>query len=155
MFFLPCTSGQHIPNLNSSRTSGTATAPQARLDFQKLETDVQFLHSEGLAKSILRSYQSGKEHYTKFCIVTNINPLPISEQHLCLFVSFLAKQGLKYQTIKYYLSAICHLQISKGLKDTLASTYVNKCSRYAMPMSNLFSSHISNTNNSICISYLY
>ena len=124
--FLPCTSGQHIPNLNSSRTSGTATAPQARLDFQKLETDVKFFYSEGLAKSILRSYQSGKERYTMFCIVTNINPLPVSEQHLCLFVSFLAKQELKYQTIKYYLSAICHLQISKGLQDTLTGEHMRK-----------------------------
>ena len=82
-----------------------------------METDVQFFYSKGLAKSTLRTYQSGKDRYTKFCTEANINPLPVSEQHLCFFVSFLAKQGLKHQTIECYLSAIRHLQISNGLKD--------------------------------------
>jgi len=117
MFLFPCTSGQCAPNPNSPRTSGTATAPHTRLDIRKLETDVQFFYSKGLAKSTLRTYQSGKDHYTKFCTEANINPLPVSEQHLCFFVSFLAKQGLKHQTIECYLSAIRHLQISNGLKD--------------------------------------
>lgn len=70
-----------------------------------METDVQFYYSKGLVKSL---YQSGKDYYTKFCIEANISPLPVSEQHLCLFVSFVAIKAPDHKM----LSAICHLQIS-------------------------------------------
>ena len=43
--------------------------------------------------------------------------LPVTEPHLCSFVSLLADQGLKYRTVKVYLSAIRHLQISAAQPD--------------------------------------
>ena len=46
--------------------------------------------------------------------------LPVSEKHLCSFVSLLADQGLKYRTAKVYLSAIRHLQISAAQPDPFA-----------------------------------
>ena len=52
--------------------------------------------------------------------------MPVSEQHLCLFVSFVAKQGLKHQTIKCYLSAVRHLQISNGFKDPFTGEHMPK-----------------------------
>ena len=42
------------------------------------------------------------------------------EQHLCSFVSWLADEGLKYRTIKVYLSAVRHLQIEDALPDPFA-----------------------------------
>ena len=83
-----------------------------------MEDDVQFFYAKGLAPSTLRSYKSGKDHYTNFCKQASITPLP--ESKLCLFVSHVAKQGLKHQMIKCYLSAIRHLQISSGLNDPFA-----------------------------------
>ena len=82
-----------------------------------MEHDVQFFYAKGLAPSTLRSYKSGKDRYTNFCRQASITPLPVSESKLCLFVSHVAKQGLKHQTIK---SAIRHLQISSGLNDLFA-----------------------------------
>ena len=50
---------------------------------------------------------------TKFSQFT-VSPLPVSEHVLACFVSTLAKQGLKHQTLKCYLLAVRHLQISHG-----------------------------------------
>ena len=43
--------------------------------------------------------------------------IPVSERKLCEFVANTAKEGLKHQTIKSYLSAVRHLQILVGLGD--------------------------------------
>ncbi len=55
---------------------------------------------------------AGKKKYLTFCQQTGTPPLP--EQGLINFVAFAVNQGLKYQTIKSYLSAARHLQISCG-----------------------------------------
>ena len=39
------------------------------------------------------------------------------EKHLCAFVSQLADEGLKFRTIKVYLSAIRHMQIEAAMPD--------------------------------------
>lgn len=39
------------------------------------------------------------------------------ERHLCSFAAFLAGEGLKHRSVKTYLSAVRHLQISMGLGD--------------------------------------
>ena len=44
-------------------------------------------------------------------------PFPASESLLCYFVVFLARQGLEPSTIKSYLAAVRHVQISEGLPD--------------------------------------
>ena len=41
----------------------------------------------------------------------------MTEQGLLLFVAFAVRQGLKYQTIKCYLSAVRHLQVCSGRGD--------------------------------------
>ena len=53
----------------------------------------------------------------KFCQDASISALPVSEPHLCSFIASLADQGLKYRTVKVYLSAIRHLQISAAQPD--------------------------------------
>ena len=44
-------------------------------------------------------------------------PSPASEHQLCQFVSALANEGLKYSSIKCYLSAVRHLHLEKKLPD--------------------------------------
>ncbi len=46
-----------------------------------------------------------------------IPALPVSQVALCSFVAYLADQGLKHRTIKVYLSAVRHLQISAAQPD--------------------------------------
>ena len=50
------------------------------------------------------------------------SPLPLTEISLCAYVSFLAKDGVKYQSIKSYLSALRFLQISAGLPEPYVSS---------------------------------
>ena len=69
----------------------------------------------GVASSTARTYQSAKCRYACFCQAANCQLLPLTEASLSKFVSYLANQKLKHQTIKVYLSALRHLQIPEGL----------------------------------------
>ena len=53
----------------------------------------------------------------QFCVAGAIAPLPTSESILCRYVAFLAKDNLKHQTIKTYLSAVRHMHIVAGKGD--------------------------------------
>lgn len=45
------------------------------------------------------------------------DPLPLTEQLLCRYVFYLAEQGLSPKSIKSYLSAVRHLQITNHMAD--------------------------------------
>ena len=51
----------------------------------------------------------------------SLTPLPLIEHQLCQFVSYLANDGLSHVSIKGYLAALRHLQISNGLPDPAIS----------------------------------
>ena len=70
-----------------------------------------------MAQSTLSSYESGKKRYLAFCSSYHLSPLPLCESTLCRFVSSLYLSSLSYQTIRIYLSALRHLQITNGLPD--------------------------------------
>ena len=78
---------------------------------------VQRLLQAGLAPSTQRTYMAGKKKYLMFCKETDTTPLPVTEQKLIEFVAFAVNQGLEYQTIKCYLSAVRHLQVACGEGD--------------------------------------
>ena len=87
-----------------------------------MEKDVQRYFEQGLAASTRKTYQAGVNKFTAFCAMYNIiNPLPVSQSVLCLFISHLANLGLSYGTIKTYLAAIRHLHISKDLPEPRSS----------------------------------
>ena len=71
----------------------------------------------GLAPSTERAYMAGKKKYLEFCARAGVPPIPVSEQGLVHFTIFAFQQGLKHQTIKSYLSAVHHLQVSCGEGD--------------------------------------
>lgn len=87
------------------------------MDLSKLEDTVHNLYQAGLAPSTIKAYASGKRRYLDFCKRLVASPLPASEQQLCYFVAFLSEEDLKHQTIKSYLSAVRHLQISHGMGE--------------------------------------
>lgn len=84
------------------------------LDVKQLDTLVSFYFRASLAPSSTHSYESAKRKYLQFCSKSNETPIPVTEGKLCSFVAFVANSGLARQTIKYYLSAIRHLQIESG-----------------------------------------
>ena len=63
------------------------------------------------------TYRSGSNRYLKFCGETGICAFPVCERSLCFFVAHLYKAGLSSRTVKSYLSAVRHSQISMGLGD--------------------------------------
>ena len=63
------------------------------------------------------AYKSGQRRYLTFCSTFSLSPFPVSEYTLCRFVAFLARSSLSYASIRLYLSAVRHLQISIGLPD--------------------------------------
>lgn len=70
-----------------------------------------------LSSSSLRSYKSAQTRYVKLCSKFSLLPYPLSETLLCSFATFLAQNGLKFQSIKCYLSALRHAQIANGFPD--------------------------------------
>ena len=114
------------PNSHPQGTGAVAVGSTTRLDLRKLEEAIQFYFAKGLTQSTQRTYRSGKDRYLKFCSQADKNPLPVTELVLCSFVSHLAQQGLKYRSIKVYLSAICHLQIEGNYPDPFGGVAMPK-----------------------------
>ena len=78
---------------------------------------VQFYYAQGLAASTVKTYKSAQGRYLAFCTKYGVSAVPVMENILCSFVSVLANQGLKHQTVKCYLSAVRHLQVSQGFAE--------------------------------------
>ena len=76
-----------------------------------------FYFAQGLATSSVKTYQSGTNRFLKYCQSVSCVSLPVSEGVLCGFVSQLADEGLKYLSIKTYLSGMRYFQIKKGYRD--------------------------------------
>ena len=80
-------------------------------------------HPSAHAHNTQRSYSSAKRQYLKFCLAANLIPLPVTEYNLCLFVAYLSHHSkLQPSSIKAYLAAVRHLQVSFGLPDPLITT---------------------------------
>ena len=88
-----------------------------QLDIASLDQIVHSLYQLGLAQSTQRTYAAGKNCYLDFCNNYGLTPLPVTEKQLCYFVAHLKQGKLRHQTVKSYLLAIRHMQISHGLGD--------------------------------------
>ena len=84
------------------------------MDVTSLDPTIQRLLQAGLAPATQRTYGAGRKKYLGFCQQAGLAALPATEQRLMQFIAYAVNQGLKHQTIKSYLSAICHLQVSWG-----------------------------------------
>ncbi len=88
-----------------------------RLDIAELDRYVQKFFSKGLAESTQRTYGAGQRRYLAFCEAGQLEPLPASEAVLCRFAAYLAKSGLRFRTIKVYMSAVRFLHIAEDHGD--------------------------------------
>ena len=57
------------------------------------------------------------EGYLQFCTKRSLPPLPLLEYQLCQYASYLANNNASHSSIKFYLSAIHHLQTAQGMAD--------------------------------------
>ena len=81
------------------------------MDLDSLEASVQGFYRSSIANSTNRTYTSAKKRFYSFCMRNNFPLLPASETALCLYVSYLTKEGLHYQSICTYLAAVRHIYI--------------------------------------------
>ena len=84
------------------------------VDISTLERLAQEFFARGLAAKTVATYGSAQLRYLTFCEAAGVTPLPLSEGVLCLFVVFLAHQGLAHQSITAYLSGVRNLAIANG-----------------------------------------
>ena len=116
-FFSFCPQANKTPIVVPDTMVDLLLISRPRLDISSLDRSVREFFSAGLAQSTARVYASANRRFLAFCNQYNFQPLPVSETLLCRYVSFLASQSLKYQSIKSYLSAVRYLQISHGLHN--------------------------------------
>ena len=90
-------------------TDGHAGDSADRLDVGGLEECAALYFAKGLAHSSHKTYRVGENRFLHFCQLSKVTPLPVSEECLCKFVSFLVGEGLKQRSIKTYLSGICYV----------------------------------------------
>ena len=125
-FFLYLSSGQPNPHSSTTISTGASNGQQPGLDITSLEGSVLQLIRDSIAPSTRRTYASAQNKYISFCQLTNATPLPVSVHLLCNFVAFLGSQGLKHQSVKTYLSAVRHAQISAGFPDPFNNTDLSR-----------------------------
>jgi len=106
----------------SRRGIAAAGRGAARLDITALDRTVCRLYQAGLAPATQKTYLAGKRRYLQFCQRSGSQPVPVAEGSLCRFVAFLQMEGLRHSTVKAYLSAVRHLQVSQGLGDPQMSS---------------------------------
>ena len=106
--------GSRSPNTNPGSSGGYGDLGTTGLAVPLVGPTLQRLLQAGLAAYTQRAYMEGKRKYLTFCQESGMPPLPVTEQKLSAFG---VNQGLKHQTVKCYLSAVRHLQISSGGGD--------------------------------------
>ena len=106
---------------NSPGAAGAAIQ-SPRLDLALLETSVQHYFENGLAPSTQRTYQAGIQSFTRFCSLVGVSPNIVSQDTLCSYVAYMTNNNCAFQTIKTYLSAIRHFQISNRVSPTPLSS---------------------------------
>ena len=96
--------GHHTPSIG-----GSTSSLQTGLVISQLDQAVDFYFLSVLAPSTQHTYTSARGHY---CKKFGLTLLPVVEHQLSQFVSFLSEDGVLHTSIKCYLSAVRHLQIS-------------------------------------------
>ena len=93
-----------------------APTPKDGVDVSQLDGVVQFFCSQDIApKKTLTS-----PHFVNLQNFDVLTPFPVSEDIMCYFSSHLASKKLSLQTIKMYLSGICHMKVTLGLPEPRA-----------------------------------
>ncbi len=86
----------------------------AGLDLLGLGAVIQELFSAGLAPASQRNYQTGSRRYLTFCSLARVTPpFPVTESMLAHFVAWLYSSNLASSTVKNYLAAVHHPDISR------------------------------------------
>ena len=79
------------------------------------------LQAVGIAPSTRRTYRAAFRHFTQFCSIYDITPLPASETTLCYFCAY-ASRSLSHPSILLYLAAVRYHHLEQGYADPLTDS---------------------------------
>ena len=81
--------------------------PRPQLCLAALDSIVDGYLGQCVAPATHTAYSAAQHQYAAFCQKFQLTVLfPLLEDNLCRFVAYLAQEGLKYCTIKSYLSGL-------------------------------------------------
>ena len=103
--------GNAYVNDNINNISYVALIAGMADQWRKCQADADEFFAKGLAKSTLKSYQSGIRRYKSFCTSLGRPSIPITEDTLAAFVA------VSRASRRVYLSALRHHQIESGHGD--------------------------------------
>ena len=84
------------------------------MDISELDEAMGEYFDAGLAPSTSRTYSAGISKYLALCSNLSTPPTPASEQLLCRFVTYLARDNISHSTMKVYLAAVRQHHIRQG-----------------------------------------
>ena len=79
----------------------------------------EHLISHALKPSTMKTYYSAYLRFERYCTKYDKVTMPVTEDDLILYVSYLFDDGLKASSIKVYLAAIRHVHILNGYCNPL------------------------------------
>ena len=96
------------------------------MDLSELDGLAGKFFAKGLADSTqrIRTYRSAQNRYLAFCREGNLEAIPVSENVLCYYVSYLAREKLRHKTIKVYMSAVRYLHVAERGGDPFQAPMV-------------------------------
>ena len=80
--------------------------------------------ADGTAESTGRVYRTGQKRYFNFCQLSKSQAFPVTELQLMRFATYLAQEGLSWQTIKSYLSGIRHYLLVHNLHSPFSEQHL-------------------------------
>ena len=80
---------------------------------EHLNQEVDHLLGASISPSSSRTYQSGLQSYTQFCVAVSLQPFPVTEDALLLYLAAVRRR-LSYKTIKVYLAGIQFHSLLRG-----------------------------------------
>lgn len=90
----------------------------------RLSDSVVAYKALGWSDGTKRTYQSQLSCLQAFCDLLGLDPVPLSEENVCLYIVYLADIKLfKYCTIVNYLNIIKHLHKSNGFQEPISGSW--------------------------------
>ena len=87
----------------------------------QLWAETKHIMRDGIRDSTKNTYRSGQKDYLNFCHKYSIVPQPATENVIMMYATHLYKRGVKFSTIKVYLSAVRHMHIINGYTNPMCN----------------------------------
>ena len=82
--------------------------------FVTLVDHAKVLVAKGIRSSTTKTYTAAQRRYIDFCLKYALDPVPVSENTLLLYIAQLNLDGLKPSSVRVYLSAVRAMHVDEG-----------------------------------------